>query len=607
MTRTAKRAFEEACAFHAQGRLGEAERIYDYILAFDRRHAGALCNLGHIRLVHGRYSDAVKYLRKAIGQDSQLAAAHAYMAVALVKLGQYAWAESSFRKAIAINPGHWDALTNLGSFLVAEGRTEEAINSFERAIELNPDYDLARWQHCMAQLPVVYRTDSEIARRRAAYEKALRGLVAHYSSADAGKLARAAGMIGASQPFYLPCQGGSDRDLQAIFGSLSSRIMSAAYHSVAKRPPMPARSSESRLRIGFLSGFFREHSDWKLYLRGWTEGLPRDRFESFAYYTQDTIDQDTDTARRNVSHFTQGPMSFEAWCEAISGDNLHMLIIPETGMDPMTMRLAAVRLVPIQVGSWGHPNTSGLPTIDYFLSSDLMEPENAQSHYTEQLVRLANLGIRYRPLEVSRPHLTRSALGMPEDGVLYWCCQSLHKYLPSYDWIFPEIALAVPHARFVFIRHQRDFVTGIFRERLTLAFADKGLSADEHCTFLKRLDIHRFSAATAACDVFLDNIGWSGCTSTLEAIATDIPIVTHRGNLMRGRHSAAMLQMMGLSECIADTAEGLVAQAVRMGQDSTLRQATRERISKMKRIIYEDDSAIGSLIDFIQSAIEAKL
>jgi protein O-GlcNAc transferase len=601
-----KESFEEACVFHAQGRLSEAERIYETILSSDRRHAGALCNLGHIRLVQRRYDDAVKYLRKAVNRNSRLAAAYAYMGVALVKLGQYALAEPQFRKAIAIDPGHWDALTNLGSFLIAEGRAEEAISPLQRAIELNPDYDLARWQYCMAQLPVIYKSETEIAQRRSAYSRALRELAEHYSSGDTGRLARAAGMIGAAQPFYLPCQGQSDRDLQATLGALSSQIMRAAYPSVAERPPMPDRSGGSGLRIGFLSGFFREHSDWKLYLRGWTEGLSQNRFELFAYYTQDIVDRDTDIARRNVSHFYQGPRSYEAWCEAIKRDNLHMLIIPETGMDPMTMRLAAVWLAPIQVGSWGHPNTSGLPTLDYFLSSDLMEPENAQAHYSEELIRLANLGIRYRPLDVSRPDLTRSTLGLPEDGLLYWCCQSLHKYLPQYDWIFPEIALVVPEARFIFIRHQRDFVTNIFRERLKGAFAKRGIAAEKHCVFLRRLDIHHFSAATAACDVFLDNIGWSGCTSTLEAIATNIPIVTHRGEFMRGRHSAAMLQMMGLSDFVADTAEGLVAQAVRMGKDPALRQAMRERIASTKSAIYEDDSPIKDLADFIERAVEAR-
>ena len=57
-------------------------------------------------------------------------------------------------------------------------------------------------------------------------------------------------------------------------------------------------------------------------------------------------------------------------------------------MDELSLQLAAQRLAPVQCNSLGHPETSGLPTIDYFLSSDLMEPLDAARHYTERLVRL---------------------------------------------------------------------------------------------------------------------------------------------------------------------------------------------------------------------------
>ena len=54
-------------------------------------------------------------------------------------------------------------------------------------------------------------------------------------------------------------------------------------------------------------------------------------------------------------------------------------------MDPIALKLGCLKLAPIQMTSWGHPDTSGLPTIDYFLSSELMEPENAQENYTEKV------------------------------------------------------------------------------------------------------------------------------------------------------------------------------------------------------------------------------
>ena len=133
----------------------------------------------------------------------------------------------------------------------------------------------------------------------------------------------------------------------------------------------------------------------------------------------------------------------------------------------MTERLAGLRLAPVQATSWGHPDTSGLPTVDDYLSSDLMEPPDAQAHYTEHLVRLPNLSIWYEPPALTAAALSRSDIGVPQEAVVYWCCQSLYKYLPRFDGIFARIAAAVPDARFLFIEYPHgQRVNAIFRERL---------------------------------------------------------------------------------------------------------------------------------------------
>ena len=69
--------------------------------------------------------------------------------------------------------------------------------------------------------------------------------------------------------------------------------------------------------------------------------------------------------------------------------------------------------------------------------------------------------------------------------------------------------------------------------------------------FLDRLSQSKFVAAAGLADVFLDSIGWSGCNSALESLTHDLPIVTLAGPMMRGRHSAAILEMLGVPETIA--------------------------------------------------------
>ena len=167
-----------------------------------------------------------------------------------------------------------------------------------------------------------------------------------------------------------------------------------------------------------------------------------------------------------------------------------------------------------------------MPTIDYFLSSELMEPLDADDHYSEQLVRLPNISIYYEPPDVSITETNREAFGLPDQSVLYLCCQSLFKYLPFYDDVFPRIARALQDCRFLFIAHQSRFVTDQFRSRLKKTFSRFGMNADEYIVFCPRLNAERYFMINRLSDVYLDSIGWSGGNTTLEAVACRLPIVT---------------------------------------------------------------------------------
>jgi len=231
----------------------------------------------------------------------------------------------------------------------------------------------------------------------------------------------------------------------------------------------------------------------------------------------------------------------------------------------------------------------------------LMEPADGQAHYTERLVRLPNLSIHYEPIAVMPASIDRSALGFRDDAVIYWCGQSLYKYLPQYDRIYPLIAREVENCQFAFIRYPKgDDATALFHQRLRDAFAEHGLNADDHCVFLPFLKLEGFVAAMGLSDVYLDSIGWSGGNTTLESLAHDLPIVTMPTEFMRGRHSAAALQMMGIDDTIADTLEGFVAIAVRLGRDPAWRDVQRRRIADNKHRCYRDRSAIGGLEEFLE-------
>jgi predicted O-linked N-acetylglucosamine transferase (SPINDLY family) len=589
----------------AQGKLDAAAAAFeqavrlkpDYIEA--RNNLGAaLQQLGRRAYESGRLDEALAQSRRLVALHPDAAGARNNLANVLRELGKTEDALAQYDHALAIDPGFVAAHYNRALALRRRGDIAAARAGFERASALEPDFFEAELAACMAELPVIYADAGEIDACRAAYADHLERLAAHV--ARAGTPAALAGMVGSHQPFYLAYQGRDDRDLQASYGALVARIMAARF-SPARLPPPPA--PHEPVRLGVVSAFFRQHSNWKIPIKGWLAGLDRKRFRVFGYHTGRERDAQTAVAAGLCERFVQGPLRLDDWRQAILADAPHVLLYPEIGMDDVTAQLAAQRLAPLQCASWGHPVTSGFPTIDHFLSSDRMEPADGEAHYTERLVRLPNLSICYEPPATRPAALARAELGLSAGATVFWCCQSLPKYLPQYDEVFARIARATGDCQFTFIEFAGGpQVTAVFRRRLDAAFARSGLRAADHCVILPRLDPDRFIAAMGACDVVLDSIGWSGCNSTLESLVHDLPIVTLRGELMRGRHTSAVLEMMGLDETIARTVDDYVEIAGRLGNSAAERASMSARIAASKHRVFGDRGCIVALEDFLDRA-----
>jgi predicted O-linked N-acetylglucosamine transferase (SPINDLY family) len=622
------------------GKFEEALSSYNTALRFDPNRAEIHNNAGMILDILGRYDDAIGHYREAVRLKPDFCDAYSNMGAALKAQGKLPETIDSCAKALAINPKHGKALfnmgnayaqggnlergihyyrqalqedpnlceahLNLGHALHEEGHTEEAAIHLKQSLVLKPDSLGARFGHCIRQIPLIHDSVDEIAAARNNYRRELEQLCESLDLTDPELARKAAQIVGNCQPFFLAYQGQNDRELQSLYGDLMVRIQSARFPAWSKKKPMPSHPPGEPLRIGFVSGFYFLHSNWKIPIKGWVSNLNREEFQLFGYYTGRTIDAQTEIARKSFYRFREGFSSMEQWCESISGDRLHALIFPEVGMDPMTVRLASLRLAPIQCASWGHPDTSGLPTIDYYLSSELMEPTEADEHYSERLVRLPKLSIYYEPLSMELPSVNRSDLGLRDNSVLFLCVQSLFKYLPQLDDVFPRIAREVGDCQFAFLSFAKSGYLGKrFVRRLEKAFSRYGLRYEDYVRFLPHLTPPHYQALNRLADVFLDSIGWSGCNSTLEAMAHDLPIVTLPGDLMRGRHSYAILTMAGIHEMIAQDIDQYVSLAVRLGTDSNWRRQISEKISRLKSKVYCDTDCIRGLEDFLKQAVSS--
>jgi predicted O-linked N-acetylglucosamine transferase (SPINDLY family) len=587
-----------AIALAHQGKYAAATPYCERAAALDPEAAETQNNLGRAYFECGRIDDAAARFRRVLKFHPDNFEAHLRLGNIEFVRKDFDEAKIHYEKALAIRPDHAEVLYNLAVVAFGDGRRDEAIGFYQRALALQPHHAAANLGLCISQLPILYADSEEIDRRRAEYEAQLRRLRSLVAAPDA-LLSLSAG-IGASQPFFLAYQGRNDRDLQRLYGSVVCAAMGARFPAVALAdPPGPGEP----VRVGIVSGYFSLHSNWKIPIKGWLSQLDRGRFRVFGYYTGAKVDTATQEASALCERFVQGPLSVERWREEILKDAPHVLIYPEVGMDTVSVQLAAQRLARVQCNSWGHPDTSGFPTLDYYLSSALMEPADGDEHYSERLVRLPNLSIYYEPTSSVQLPMSRVQLGLRAGATVYWCGQSLFKYLPQYDEVFARIALEAGDCQFLFIEYERGAaVTTLFRERLGRAFGAVGLSAERYCAFVPRLDNVQFQAAFGECDIVLDSIGWSGCNSTLESLPHDLPIVTLRGELMRGRHTAAILEMMGVTETIADTLDAYVATAARLARDPAWRKAIGAKIAANQHRLYRDRAPIAALEEFLDKA-----
>ena len=570
----AEEHFLTGSALLAGGHVAKGATILARALTLAPAHLRARHNLAVARKRLGQSGAAIAGFRAIIALVPADVAAHRALADLLDAQDQEA-AATLEQRLVTLVPGDGAICRQAGLRLKRVDRPGPAVRAFGLAIAADPDDAIARFGACMAELPMLYQRAEDLAPVRRRYRAALVALEATLRLDSPARTAMAVEAVGAFQPYWLGYQGESDRALQELHGRLVCRVMAKHFPHWAEMPAMPA--SGGRLRVGIVSGYFRWHTIWKLIVRGWAGAFDRERFQLFGYDTGRHRDHVTAEAAGLLDGGLVSGLGLAETAAAIRHHDPHVLLYPEIGMNPMVRQLAGLRLAPRQYVSWGHPDTTGMPTIDAFLSSALMEPDGAEADYSERLERLPGLGIAYTPMAVPPEPADFGALGIGPDDVVYLCCQYLCKYLPADDDLLARIAGAVPRAKFVFIDPRAPWLVRGLRRRLDRAFAAHGLEAGRHVTVLPYLGAGQYAALNGRADVYLDSIGWSGGNTTLEAVTAGLPVVTLPGRLMRGRHSAAILRKCEAGGTIAADQDDYVRLAVELGRDRDLRQGLGRR------------------------------
>jgi protein O-GlcNAc transferase len=244
----------------------------------------------------------------------------------------------------------------------------------------------------------------------------------------------------------------------------------------------------------------------------------------------------------------------------------------------------AQRTAPVQATYLGYHGTTGLATMDYRITDAYADPPGeTEAHYVERLARMPHCLWCYRPAlhEPERPPAAR------RDGeIVLASLNNLRKVAAPVVALWARVLLAVPAARLAIAGAADGPALRAVLARLAAHGVDH--ARIECIGWLKPAD---FAALHARIDLALDTHPFNGGTTTIEALARGVPVVSWSGRTAASRCGRTILSSIGLPELVADSAERYVEIAAALARDRARLAALRADLpARMRRSPIMDEA-----------------
>lgn len=549
------------------------------------------------------YKLAVVDLNTAIALGASDSDVYYRLGNAYQQLSCFDRAEQAFKHSLTVAPTNSEAVFGLGVASMKLGKYAEARSFFSEYLKERPNDLTAVWISTMLVLNPLSSCDRSRRIEREEFKQRIQKLALMARTASPTDGFKLVGLI---QPFYLAYHEENNKEVLQCYGAMCADLMERWRRSEGITRTIgelgTVRQPHSRVKLGIVCGYIRAHSVWEAIVRGILDKFDKSRFDIVIFHTGSIEDTETKFAIKRASAYFSGQSTLQGWVSTIIEEAAEILFFPEIGMDPMTLQLASLKLAPIQIASWGHPQTTGLPTIDYFVSAEAFEPSNADAYYSERLVKLPNLGSCYYKRKIQPVKLSKDLLPNGSDLCLVICPSVLFKYTPQFDHVFVDIVLKHTNTRFILFSRPADIEQqNVFVTRLRRLFSEHGLSVEHFVKWIPWQSASEFSEILKRSDIYFDTLGFSGFNTAMQAALSGLPIVAYNGKFMRGRFASGILSTMGLGELVAHDSAGFVNIASLLIGDTKYRHSIRELTLERSKKLLHDEAPIQYLQDFIVS------
>lgn len=590
----------------AKKQLEGAAECYRAAIGLRSPYPAALAGLGNVLLDLRRPQESLACYEQAVQADPQFAEAYFGCGNVYLELEHWERALSSFLRALECNPEYAEAFNNLGSTYRALNRLEDAEKAFRNAVRTNSELvaahnnlgNLYRIQERQELAADAYRevlkrqADMPLAKlristlcptvfsSRAAMDEYLQmatrewnSLRGAYAYKDLGDL-----LTVANEPPY---------NLQ--FFSENIRPQKESYAAIFRYtgPAFTAPPRAGKIRIGSVVTSGHEVAFLRLIWDS-LKRMNRDEFEVSIVCSGEAVPKFKHAIQDDTTPIIGLPEQPQRIIQTLQLQRFDVLHYFEICTDARNYFLPFFRLAPVQVTSWGIQVTSGIPNVDYYLSSELVEAPEADEHYSEQLVRARTLLTYQRRLSAPKNGKTRELFGFSASDHLYVCAQHLGKFHPDFDVLLAEILRRDPNGKIVGTEDRYGYGAKRLYERWSRTIPD----VVKRIILLPRLSQPDYLSLLAAGDVLLDPLHFGGVSTTYDALSLGQPIVTLPGRQHRSRYTGGCLAKMGVDSCVAQSPEDYVQLAVSLGCDAEKRRRVAEQIRESSWRVFEDDESV---------------
>ena len=539
-------------------------------------------NLGIVFAKINKIDQSIYCYNKSIKIKPNYADPYFNLGIAQNKIGKINEAIENFKKANEVKPDYQESLNKLAKIYVDIGKTDEAQKCFEKLIRLNPNNIEYKINKSLMISPMA-QSNEEIDSIRKNYLKNIEELknFQHKTIAPFNEIEL--------NSFYLAYHARNNFKIIKETANLFSKMIPGINY-VSKN--IKKSTNNKKIKIGFISEFLTEHTVGKIF-GGFIKNINRKKFEVIVihvYKEENSIIQKE--INDSVNKVVILSNNIQEQQNQIEKENLDILFYPDIGMSPTTYFLAFSRLAPIQIVSWGHTETSGINSIDYFLSSSLFEVQNANKKYSEKLICLNEFPSFYETPKNIGPMKDRSDLKLPENSNLYGCPQSLFKFHPDFDEILAKILIKDKKGYIVLIGGDEKFSYWI--ESLKNRWSKSFSVLNERVIFTDRLSVTEFISLSNCVDVLLIPLHFGGGNTTLETMMVGTPSITMEGEYLRTNITAAVYKQMKIAKPpIAKNSEEYIDLAISLAQNKDKNKSLREESKNAaKKYLYNNLKAL---------------